>query len=47
VLAAETAGPDARVDFPQDPWCHMLAVVLLAGHSLRAMNHVRATIDGA
>src|SRR5512137_1230817 len=42
----QTDGPDAVVSFPQDPRCHMLVVVLLAGHALRAMNHARDTVDG-
>jgi hypothetical protein len=42
----ESARRGDIVNFPQDPRCHMLAVVLLAGHALRMMNHVRDNIDG-
>lgn len=42
----EPARPGDVVTFPQDPRCHMLAVVLLAGHALRTMNHVRDNVDG-
>jgi hypothetical protein len=41
--SAETT---AVVEFPQDPRCHLLAVVLLAGYSLRAMNRVRDVVAG-
>ena len=40
------AATGAVVSFPQDPRCHMLAVVLLAGYALRAMNHLRDSVSG-
>ena len=43
--AAATTTAGAAVGFPPDPRCHMLAVVLLAGYSLRAMNHVRRSFE--
>lgn len=35
---------DSHVDFSADPRCHMLGVILLAGYSLRAMNHMRVSV---
>jgi predicted ArsR family transcriptional regulator len=37
---------DPAVAFSPDPRRHMLAVVLMAGYALRAMNHVRREIPG-